>query len=112
MRSFLAGIIFLLIPTLAIAQVSGDVESIGFDSYFRPDCWTPMVITLTPQTAATDFYEIHVKVQDLDRDLPIFQRTISVTGAAEGQNRQQKFRMYFIPPPTDGGLPDVRIRAR
>jgi hypothetical protein len=108
MRSFLAGIILLLLPALAIAQVSGDVESIGFDSYFRPDCWTPMVITVTPETAQTDFYQIHVKVQDLDRDLPIFQRTISVTGTSEGQNRQQKFRMYFIPPPTDGGLPDAR----
>src|SRR5450432_84001 len=108
MRSFLAGIILLFLPALAIAQVSGSVESIGFDSYFRPDCWTPMVVTLTPQTPQTDFYQIHVKVQDLDRDLPIFQRTISVTGTSEGQNRQQKFRMYFIPPPTDGGLPDAR----
>jgi hypothetical protein len=93
---------------LAIAQISGSVESIGFDSYFRPECWTPMVISVTPQTAQTDFYQIHVKVQDLDRDLPIFQRTISVTGSSETQNRQQKFRMYFIPPPTDGGLPDAR----
>src|SRR5450432_4733187 len=100
MRSFLAGIILLFLPALAIAQVSGSVESIGFDSYFRPDCWTPMVITVTPLTSTTDFYEIHVKVQDLDRDLPIFQRTISVTGASEGQNRQQKFRIFIVTPTT------------
>src|ERR1700742_5202766 len=101
MRRLLAGIILLFMPAVASAQISGSVESIGCDSYFRPECWTPMVITVTPQTAQTDFYQIHVKVQDLDRDLPIFQRTISVTGTAEGTT-QQKFRMYFIPPPTDG----------
>src|SRR4051794_32025773 len=110
MRSFLAGFIFLfMLPaSLAIGQVSGTVESVGFGTYYRPDCWTPMVISVTPETGKTDFYEIHVKLQDLDRDLPIFSRKISVTGAAEGQNRQQKFRMYFIPPPVDGGLPDWR----
>jgi len=103
------GLLMLLIApgAAALAQLSGSVESVGFGGYCRPDCWTPMVIVVNPQTTKTDFYEVHVKLQDLDRDLPIFTRTISVTGAAEGTSRQQKFRMYFVPPPTDGGLPDA-----
>ncbi len=109
MRFLQAGFIFLfMLPALAMGQVSGFVESIGFENHYRPDCWTPMVITITPETSKTDFYQVHVKLQDMDRDLPIFTRTISITGASEGQNRQQKFRMYFVPPPTDGGLPDAR----
>jgi hypothetical protein len=43
----------------------------------------------------------------MDRDLAIFQKKITVTAAAEGQSRVQTFRMYFIPSPTDGGLPDA-----
>lgn len=90
---------------MAMAQVTGTVESIGFDSYFRPDTWTSMVITVQPTSSTTDFYEIQVHLQDLDRDQPIFERTISVTGAAEGRNQIQRFRMNFIAPPTNGGLP-------
>lgn len=108
MRLSKAGIIFLLVfCATAKAQVSGTVESIGFDSYFRPDSWTPMVITITPETAKNDTYEIHVRLQDLDRDLPIFSRQITVTGATEGRNRIDRFRMYFMPPPTEDGLPDA-----
>ncbi|HVT90870.1 MAG TPA: hypothetical protein VHD56_18595 [Tepidisphaeraceae bacterium] len=109
MRFPKGGLIFLLLlPAMALAQVSGSVESIGFDSYFRPDCWTPMVITVTPETSKSDTYEIHVRQQDLDRDLPIFVRTISVTGMSDTASRLQRFRMYFSPTPTDGGLPDAR----
>lgn len=108
MRLLKVGLLFLLmLPAIAVAQVSGTVESIGFASYFRPDSWTPMVITVTPETAKTTSYLVRVKLQDLDRDLPIYQRAITVTGAAEGQNRTQRFRMYFIPPPTERGLPDA-----
>lgn len=109
MRFPWAGLILLLIAgpvRLAMGQVSGEVESIGFDNHVRPDCWTPMVVKVTPETSKTDFYQIRVKVQDMDRDLPVYTRTISITGAAEGQSRQQRFRMYFMPPPTDGGIPD------
>jgi hypothetical protein len=108
MRLLKAGILFLLmLPAWGLAQVSGSVESIGFASYFRPDCWTPMVVKVTPETPKSDTYQLRVKLQDLDRDLAIYQRTITVTGAIEGQNSTQSFRMYFIPPPTDRGLPDA-----
>jgi hypothetical protein len=108
MRLLKAGILFLLmLPAWGLAQVSGSVESIGFASYFRPDCWTPMVVKVTPETGKSDTYQLRVKLQDLDRDLAIYQRIITVTGAIEGQNSTQSFRMYFIPPPTDRGLPDA-----
>lgn len=98
----------LFVPTLAGAQVSGTVQSIGLGGFFRPDCWTPMVVVVWPNTARTDTYQLRVKVQDMDRDLAVFSRTLVITGAAGGQERQQKFRTYFMPPPTDSGLPDAR----
>jgi hypothetical protein len=111
MRRFLAGTLFsfLLIPTsVALAQVRGEVESIGFQNRYRPDCWTPMTIKIVPETNKTDVYQIQVRQEDLDRDRPIFTRTISVTGNTEGQVREQRFRAYFLPQPTRGGLPDAR----
>jgi len=108
MRLLQVGFIFTLFLSAAsaFAQVSGTVESIGFDGCIRPDTWTPMVVTVTPETGKADRYQIHVKLQDMDRDLPIYQREISVTGGVEGSNRTFRYRMYFMPPPTEGGLPD------
>ena len=109
MRRFLAGICCLLMPIAAFAQVRGEVESVGFQNRYRPDCWTPMTVKLIPETGKTDFYQIQVRQEDLDRDRAIFTRTVSVTGNAEGQApREQRFRVYFIPQPTRDGLPDAR----
>jgi hypothetical protein len=42
---------FCLLPSdFCLGQVKGEVESIGFQNYYRPDCWTQMVIRLTPET--------------------------------------------------------------
>lgn len=100
-------ILMTLLPALAIGQVSGSVESIGFDSYVRADAWASMVITVTPGSPKTEEYEVRVRLQDLDRDQPIAVRKITVTGNAEGSERTQRFRMYFMPPPTDKGLRDA-----
>jgi hypothetical protein len=89
------------------SQVKGEVESIGFQNYYRPDCWTQMVIRLTPQTDKPADYLVCVHQQDMDRDQPIYTRQIAVTGTDENGNaRDQRFRVYFKPTPTDGGLPD------
>ncbi|CAN5374984.1 hypothetical protein BH09PLA1_BH09PLA1_15290 [soil metagenome] len=108
----LGGVALLLLFALCSAvlgQASGQVESIGFDNRFRGECWTPMLIDLRPETSKSDQYQIQVKQEDLDRDHPIFTRTISLTGNTEGgAQRQQKFRMYFKPQPTSDGLPDSR----
>ena len=113
MRRFLAGLILLAaLPSIVFAQAKGFVESIGFENNYRPDCWTPMVVDITPETTESASYEIQVRQEDLDRDRPIFTHTIPLTGVSENSGaKQQKFRMYFIPQPTDGGLPDARDAA-
>jgi hypothetical protein len=108
--------VFLLLicwtSSAARAQVKGEVESIGFSSLYRPDCWTPMVVRLRPESGETGTYQIHVVQEDLDRDRAIYSRTVTLTGNSEGQGvREQRYWMYFIPQPTTAqnihGLPDA-----
>lgn len=114
MRRFLVGVIPLLAVVLlpcwaavALGQVKGEVESIGFSNVYRPDCWTPMVVRLRPETGATGTYQIQVVQEDLDRDRVVYTRTVTLTGNAEGEGtREQRFWMYFIPQATGAG--DVR----
>ncbi|MDQ3440548.1 MAG: hypothetical protein M3478_09390, partial [Planctomycetota bacterium] len=69
------------------------------------DCWTPMVVRITPEKSGT--YQIHVIQEDLDGDEPTFVQEITLTGGDEGKAEAQRFWMYFIPQPTHGGLYDV-----
>ena len=105
MRSFLVGLVFLLLSTafasVGSAQVDGFVESIGFQGHYRPNAWTPMVVNLTSQISETETYLIRVYQEDLDRDRVRYEQTITLTG-----KKQEKFRLNFLPRPTDGGLPD------
>jgi hypothetical protein len=100
----------LLLATLmprAMAQVGGEVESLGLGGYYRPDSWIPVVVTLTPQTADTDNYLLRIRQEDMDRDHPVFTRLTSVTGAAPDHPAgQQHFRTYFKASPIGGGLID------
>src|SRR5947207_2326924 len=81
MRSFLAGLIFLMLCSPAFAQISGEVESIGFNSTYRPDCFCPMIVRIKPQAGMSGLYFIEVKQKDLDSDGATFRRPISITGA-------------------------------
>src|SRR5262245_44763752 len=105
MRLSLAGLFLLFISASALAQVKGEVESIGFGSVYRSNCWTPMVVRL--QAEKSGIYQIKVKQEDLDRDGPAFTETISLTGSDEGNSQPQRFWTYFIPQPTDQGLADT-----
>lgn len=108
MRSILAGLLVLCFSTLALAQVKGEVESIGFGALYRPNTWTPMVVRLIPETSENANYLIQIFQEDLDGDLPIFQKLIPLTGTPAGQPpRPQRYWVYFIPKPTKGGLPDT-----
>ena len=105
MRFTLAGLILLGFSSLGFAQISGEVESIGFNNTYRPDCFTPMVIRIKPQGGGDNgggLYQIQVKQKDLDGDDVTFSRWISVTAGDGAQD--QRFSMYFLPTPT--GLPD------
>lgn len=86
--------------SLASAQVTGSVASIGFDGDYRPGCWTPMVVRLQANGAPTGFYEIRVWQHDLDGDLPYFSTRVSLTSVAG----EQPFWCYFIPEPIHEGL--------
>ena len=108
MRFFLAGILQWAMVSAVLAQANGDVESIGFDHAYRPGCWTPMVVRLTPTTGAPFKGKIAVYQEDGDHDHPIFTRPISLTGNTETGERTQRFWMYFIPQPDllrDGNEP-------
>src|SRR3712207_1890583 len=107
MRRFLLGWVLalgLLVPGWAAAQTKGEVESIGFNNYYRPNCWTPMVVRIRPEKSGT--FQLQVVQEDLDKDRPIFTRTVALTGKDEGGG-EQRFWVYFIPQPTDRGLLDV-----
>lgn len=104
MRLFFAGLLLLFIPTVALAQAKGEVESIGFNNAYRPDSWTPMVVRLRPETNDPGTYQIQVWQYDIDGDRPVYTRQITLNGA--DQAREQRFWMYFLPQPINKGLPD------
>jgi hypothetical protein len=104
MRLILAGLFLLTLPTLVFAQATGQVQSIGFDGLYRPNCWTPMLVRLMPQTTDSANYEIEVWQHDLDGDRPIYTRQIVLNGS--DQAASQTFWVYFLPQPIEKGLPD------
>jgi hypothetical protein len=105
MRRLLAGLLILVMTASASAEIKAEVESIGFNNHYRPDCWTPMVVRILPEKSGT--YQLHVIQEDLDGDEPTFVQEITLTGSDEGSASEQRFWMYFIPQPTHGGLYDV-----
>lgn len=107
----LTGVILLVFTAAAWGQPSGEVESIGFNNLYRPGGWTPMVVRIRPNAAPSGTYQIQVKQRDLDNDIAVFTRNITLTGSTEGGSRDQRFWMYFIAQPTNKGLPSLREGA-
>ncbi len=109
MRRLLAGIFLVLLscPIAALAETKGEVEAIGYDWNYRPNCYVPMRVRVQADKSGT--YQIRVVQDDLDADQPLFTQVVSLTGADDGggPGSEQRFWLYFIPQPTDGGLPDV-----
>jgi hypothetical protein len=104
MRVVLAGLLFFLFASSGMAQITGEVESVGFQSSYRPDCFTPLVVRIKAPAGTSGDYQIQIKQNDLDSDHATFVRNISITG---GENApDQRFLLYFLPQPTGGGLPD------
>ena len=84
---------------------TGEVESIGYNGTFRPDCWVPMVVRIKPDTADAGNYQIRVYQHDLDGDRAVYVRAVTVNGSATAA--EQLFWMYFLPQPINKGLPDL-----
>jgi hypothetical protein len=107
MRSFLAGLLILALSSAAFAQVRGEVESIGFgNGFYRPECWTPMVVRLQSQISEPAEYRIEVHQHDLDFDHVIYVKEgITLNGQAT-----QRWEVCFLPEPIHGGLPDGSAR--
>src|SRR5690242_2910381 len=116
MRSILAGLLVLVSTMTALAQVKGEVESIGFQNLYRPNCWTPMVVRLQATSEESGTYLIQVVQEDMDRDKVLYTRPAAIEGSRPGQSaREKRFWVYFLPQPTRSGsfvgLPDVTQQA-
>src|SRR5688572_21212510 len=102
MRFVLAGILLGCIwATSALAQAGaeGEVESIGFEGNYRPNCWTPIKIKLSPRTGQARTYRIAVSQEDLDKDKVTFSRPFTLSGNPEGQKIEERVWAYYRPQP-------------
>jgi hypothetical protein len=108
MRSFLAGLLLLALSSaIGFGQVRGEVESIGFgNGWYRPQCWTPMVVRLQSQISEPAEYRIEVHQHDLDFDHVIYAKGgITLNGQAT-----QRWELCFLPEPIQNGLPEGSVR--
>jgi hypothetical protein len=107
MRSFLVGLLLLALASASFGQVTGEVQSIGFgDGWYRPQCWTPMVVRLRSQISDPAEYRIEVHQHDLDFDHVVYVKDgITLNGQAI-----QRWELCFLPEPIHGGLPEGSVR--
>jgi hypothetical protein len=99
MRAFLAGIICLLLATSTFAGVIGKVDSIGFGSLMRGDCWVPLLVQVTSDSAGPEEFQLQVVQTDRDGDDVVYARPITVNPGTSS------FWTYFKPRSYGGGLP-------
>ncbi|HEX8914654.1 MAG TPA: hypothetical protein VF796_20050, partial [Humisphaera sp.] len=104
MRFLWAGFLLLLLSgSGAQAQVRGSVESLGFAGYHRPDAWVPLRLSLDSTSDKPLEVQIQVHQQDLDKDAVVYTRTVTL----DANRARQPAWVYFLPQPTDGGLPEA-----
>ncbi|HEX2974278.1 MAG TPA: hypothetical protein VHP11_18230 [Tepidisphaeraceae bacterium] len=103
MRIKLAGFILLCVAAAAMAQVSaeGEVESIGFDGYYRPNACIPMKLRLRSKIGTPQTYKLAVLQEDMDRDRVLYSRPFTLNGNPEGARIEEKVWVYFLPQPRD-----------
>ncbi len=115
MRWTIAGLFLLTMLSAtpaAVAQATGEVQSIGFNGYYRPDAWVPMVVRIKPDPAMTEAGNFQIKVyqHDLDGDRAVYVRPITLNAPTTDALRTQPFWMYFLPEPVNKGLADTSLR--
>ena len=99
MRLSLAGFILLFTATTALGQAKGDVESVGFDGWYRPNCWTPMRLRLLSSINDARDYKIQIIQEDLDGDHVSFTRPFTLNGNPDGRRSPERVWVYFRPAP-------------
>lgn len=99
MRFVLAGILLLaaLATPQADAQAEGEVESIGFQGHYRPNCWTPMKVRLRSKIATPATYRLKVVQEDIDGDRVSYTRPITLNASVEGRRVEEHAWLYFLP---------------
>jgi len=116
MRSSLLGLILFSVAVLsltsgAMGQATGQVLGIGFNNYFRPDCWLPLRIQLHSDSNDVKTYMIQVHQQDLDKDTVVYTRRVVLNPKPAITD----YFVYFIPQPTQNeefrGLPEGDPKA-
>ena len=102
MRLTLAGFILLILCLPALAQpAEGEVESIGFDGYYRPNAIIPMKLRLRPKIGTPATYKLAILQEDMDRDRVLYSRPFTLNGNPEGGRLEEKVWVYFLPQPRD-----------
>lgn len=109
MRIWRVGILVLLLASVLWAQAEGTVESVGFQGYYRPECWVPIAVLLRPTSDSAAELQIRVVQEDLDRDRVLATRTVTLSPDPSGRQSEQRFWMYFRPQPTNNGLHDAAV---
>jgi hypothetical protein len=94
-------VLCLLLPSYALAQAEGEVESIGFGGHYRPNCWTSMKLRLRPTIGKPATYKIAIMQEDMDRDRVLYSRPFTLNGNPEGGRIEERVWVYFLPQPRD-----------
>lgn len=98
MRLTLAGFILLCCCAVASAQpAEGEVESIGFDGYYRPNTVLPMKLRLRPKIGTAATYKLMILQEDMDGDRVLYSRPFTLNGNPEGGRIEEKVWVYFLP---------------
>ena len=109
MRIWWAGLVILSMASVLWAQAEGSVESVGFQGYYRPECWVPMSVVLRATGDTATELQIRVVQEDCDHDRVLMTRTVTLTPDTGGRQAEQRFWMYFRPQPNNGGLHDAAV---
>lgn len=103
MRFFVVGIIVTLVAAAVSwgqAPAEGDIESIGIDGYYRPNCWVPMKLRLRPTIGEAATYKIQVVQEDMDRDRVLYTKeAFTLNGNPPGGKMEERVWVYFLPQP-------------
>jgi len=85
-----------LTPGLAPAAVTGRLQSIGFNSFIRQNCWIPITVQTNSDLNEPHTFDLQIVQSDLDGDNVVYTRPVTVNPGT------QTFWACFKPDPTEG----------